>query len=642
MNQSKEDDEKKVSEVIKRNRSFTQEPVSSPHSLDNQQRPHLHHGKHLSYHGSTSNSSLMTVANAMKTSGSSDAVSSMSNNNSELDWDKSEDFRRMIESDRMSVYDLNEQMAEIIRLKLLEFEAISTSTSMKSFPIMSSSSIYNNNTNNPNNRKGSFDDDMIDTSMGMDDEDMDTNSTNNLNPNDEFEITVGESDGTALPAPTRRRRPLSARRTRNLTNSSIASSEFTPADCLTMEDLFKFKLLSLEQSLRATSSMSTSVANMNPAAAAVVAAGNTFAPITFDIESLYASLNAASASAAQAAAANDQNSCGLVGDDTQNITFYHSMPDLRVFSHLGGGAFNDESFVSNENDSNDKGGANKSIKLVSKHASLLDMRSFEWIYIKREAAASISSSHHNHQNANNSNQIELMKGTLRLDLKPAYPDVAPMIRNSSQGVNDESVGNNSNTNVSSKLEVTGVDSETNTTAAATSGLTNGVQQQQQQQQPSQSAPMNFSRMSRLTMFRSYMSKLGEKVKQILVDVFSYAGPGGPNQGQISGTSAAGLTTPSLAQKSYVYNVRMSSLYAINEETVDSYDIIENTDGDVVVTVAAAAAAAAAATNTTTTTASDENAEVGNEEARVGSIEEENITSKKENGLQLEVQGSTDA
>lgn len=72
------------------------------------------------------------------------------------------------------------------------------------------------------------------------------------------------------------------------------------------------------------------------------------------------------------------------------------------------------------------------------------------------------------------------------------------------------------------------------------------------------ANMNFSRMSRLSMLRSYMSKLGEKVKQVLLDTFNNKSGGGAKSNKLV----------------YSYNAKSNNLYSINEETVDSYDIIE--------------------------------------------------------------------
>lgn len=402
-NESENLTETTASEVIKRNRSFT---------------TNRRHMKNLSY---TDTATTPTT--------SQDATT-----NNELDWDKSDDFRRMIESDQMSVYDLNEQMAELIRLKLLEFEAVSTSCSLKSF------SIHNNL-----NRKDSIDTDL------------------------EAIDAMSEAGETMTP----RRRPLSMRRLRNLTNSSITSSEFNPVDSLTMEDIFKCKLIDLEQSI-------SSALNLNSASA--------YAPITFDLESLYASMNPTDYPTA-----------------ISSMNFYHSMPDLRVFA-------SDEYTIPKER--------SKSIRLASKHASLMDVRSFEWIYIKRQAEVVQST------------VDDLIKINLNLIQK---------------GAKDEVIGE-PNPPTNPVLPVALPQSSSSLSIAATA------------------AAMNFSRMSRLTMLRTYMTKLGEKVKQILTEVFSYPTTNQPNPPPPS---------PNITDRSYGFNVRTSNLYAINEETVESYDIIES-------------------------------------------------------------------
>lgn len=386
------------SSVIRRKRSFT--PGS---------HTPRRYGKNFSFNGTSSDVNADT-----STAGAAD-----------LDWDKWEDFRRMTESDRMSVYDLNEQMAELIRLKLLEFEALSMTGSMKSFQAMAC------------NRRSSLEPGNLDA---------------------EFEAASEPDFGS-------QRRPLAMRRVRNLTNSSVVSarSELTPVECLTLDDLFKCKLLSLEQSLRASSAV-----NLNNSKSA-----NTYPPITFDLESLYASMSY------PVEATNE----------TANVNFYHSMPDLRVFSEQTGLV---------------RGSSSKSIKLVCKHASLMDMRSFEWIYIKRKAAAV-------------QNQVASLKAT---------PNSANEL---------------------------GVERRNDDDASSESSHANAL--------PS---AVNFSRMSRLTMLRTYMTKLGEKVKQILNEVFSP-----PTDLAVGQQSAAD------AQRAYAFNVRTSNLYSINEETVESYDIIEN-------------------------------------------------------------------
>lgn len=447
-------EETKSNAVIKRNRSF------------NNSRLNHRYGKNLSFGGTSD--TLMSDASSFGHQQSS---------SNDLDWDKSNDFRRMVESDQMSVYDLNEQMAELIRLKLLEFEAISASCSVKSFQQMMPLA---------SNRKGSFDDDQFETDNELD-------ST--------IEQLDLETNGGGKEPSQRKRSRLYSKRMRNLTNSSITSNgEFTPADGqgLTMEDLFKCKLLSLEQDLKA----SLSALNVN-----ATANNNLYTPITFDLESLYASMDPN-----PVLLATNTNAV----EATSNLNFYHSMPDLRVFT-------SSEMRVSLECCC-----ATKSIQLGSKHGSLMDMRSFEWIYIKRTSV----------------NRANLIK-SLKLDLKSSYSNGFP------------SIPLNTTTTVvehTSETVGSGAEKEAVTTPSSTSQAGMAI---------------NFSRMSKLTMLRSYMARLGEKVKQILAEVFSNA-----NFIEVPNNSGSASHSSNVVP-AYAFNAKTSNLYSINEETVDTYDIIEN-------------------------------------------------------------------
>ena len=415
-------EEKKVNEVIKRNRSF---------SNNLQTRPSHRYGKNRSFGGTTD----------ALTSDLSQTLDSAV----DLDWDKSNDFQRMIESDHMSVYDLNEQMTELIRLKLLEFEELSASCSMKSFQHLSQ------------NRKGSMFDDDLET-----DNDLDMT---------EFDLE-----------PQKRNR-LRSKRTRNLTNSSIVSNEFTPADCLTMEDLFRCKLLSLEQNLKA----SLSTLNIH------TPSNKLFNPLTFEME--YANMNM-------------KNVNSKMTPESRNLKFYHSMPDLRVFASSQMSLASTNTF--------------KSIKMGCKHSSLMDIRSFQWIYIKRETV----------------DRIGLIK-SLKLDLKPSYSNSAPL--------------------------------PTSTTAENANILSpNSVKEEASAALPNMSGmAINFSRMSKLTMLRSYITKFGDKVKQILAEVFSNS-----DLNQQANTVSTQSNVPN-----YAFNAKTNNLYSINEETVETYDVIENPQAD---------------------------------------------------------------
>jgi hypothetical protein len=86
--------------------------------------------------------------------------------------------------------------------------------------------------------------------------------------------------------------------------------------------------------------------------------------------------------------------------------------------------------------------------------------------------------------------------------------------------------------------------------------------------------VNFGRLSRLAILRSYVTRIGERFKEIVRTAFSSDTDDDDN---IS-TNESKFDANSLKKKSnitgYGYNVSKTQLYSISEETLDSYDIIE--------------------------------------------------------------------
>lgn len=295
---------------------------------------------------------------------------------SDLEWDKDIDFVCKAESDTLSIYDLNEQIQELLKQKILEFEVMS----------LSDSKVQNS----------TFDDDDTDS-------DIQVRPIIRIKRNSSI-----YSNGMEIS-------PIEF--------SNNPSSLVTPADCLTVDDLLKMKFLNLEQSYICTPLEESNKPFLT---------NGLYAPITFDLESSQLSVN------------KNENL-------TLKVNMYHSMPDLRLLN------FSKWTQTTSFKD----------IKLHSKHTSLMDIRSFNFVYLKNAG---------------------VRKDEKECDAEKKGPRLI----------------------------------------------------------------YNFSRMSRLARLKCYMSRLGEKVKQVLRETFT---------NQLNKTKASESSS--------------MGLYSINEELFESYDIIES-------------------------------------------------------------------
>lgn len=442
-----------------------------------------------------------------------DRQASQTSTTAELEWDKYMDFRRKQESNRMSVYDIDDNIAELIRLKLLEFESMSMCGSVKTQPELGNVKVDDDPTNEPNETENSRQLRKM------------TNASFSSLGSMSF-LFNGE------------------------TQSELPSTEYTPADGLTLEDFFQIKLKSLQESLRAAAASNAGPAGSQtimdsvamaetPGYKAPVFSTLMYAPLTFDVESLYASIDPSNKNRASMFRKQDSTH----DSETNALNFYHSMPDLRLFSSLDLAV--STAYVPNEDDDS----SFKSIRLNSKHLSLLDMRSFEWIYIKSTTRQDIHKT--------NAKRIDMIKN-LKLDLKLNYSSMRHLAGQATT----------TTTNPQPSMEST---AETGSVTESAVDATNQPDLSLNQQTPLLSNPrpsvsgpsVNFSRMSRLSMLRSYMNRIGQKVKQMLVEVF--------NGAEIDNHPSTA------ANVNFSYNVKTNNLYSINEESIDSYEVIEIID-----------------------------------------------------------------
>ncbi|CAF0793805.1 unnamed protein product [Brachionus calyciflorus] len=155
---------------------------------------------------------------------------------SELEWDKELDFVRKAESDTLSFCDINERIQELLKQKILEFEVMSLSDSTKNL------SRYQNS---------AFEDEFDPIIRIKRDSFLNNNG---------LEISPIEL------------------------SSTNASNLATPADCLTIDDLFKMKFL----------------------------ISDNYGPITFDIESSISNIK-----------------CEKIENYVNKIKNFNSIPDLR-------------------------------------------------------------------------------------------------------------------------------------------------------------------------------------------------------------------------------------------------------------------------------------------------------------------------
>ena len=477
----------------------------------------------------------------------------------DLEWDKDHDFSLVAESDSLSTYDLEEQMAELIKQKFMEFEMMSNA-SMKSMTTNRRNSMISLNFNDSNaNRKCSIDDDFE-----CDEQDLQGMSHGQDEPSLSFYDDNDDSSSRLAKAKSKRQR--------NLTNTSLLStnSSFTPADCLTMEDLFRIKYMALQQQLliqtpasildenflKHSESFSTNqdMSRFNMSAPIM------YAPLTFDVESLYASLIPERVQHQESTQSNNreddsklekhkQDAFGSFNhlNEPSQLSFYHSMPDLRLFSSAAMGSKSPGvEFTSKETSA-----SFKRIQLNSKHLSLLDIRSFEWIYLKNQARKDVLSQKNTRQSLIRNMKLDLKinhsTDTDRLVAKkPKSP--APVPAQEAGKVSD-------NKNEPATAEVC-------QNSASSSQSDFNVNRRISLNGSS----VNFSRMGRLAMIRSYMTRIGERVKQMVANAFN-----------TNAEPPRGVLCDSKPAKAYLYNVKTNHLYAINEETVDTYDIIEIDD-----------------------------------------------------------------
>ena len=464
-----------------------------------------------------------------------DSSSVINSSNVDLEWDKHKDFTLFVESDTMSTYDLNERLAELVKQNFLDFEVMSNA-SIKSSQIPT---IENND------NTFVFDDLMNDACLNCP-------SSENLNLNDEN-----------LSIQILNKKKLLAKRLRRLTNSSnssnisgllsnssfqidgtnasifsdVHSNAFTPADCFTMEDIFRIKFINLQQALNSPSQNeqdkflnSESFADLKPLTTTML-----YAPISFDVESLYASIDG------NKRYSNIKNDIDFEKKvNSSNINYYHSMPDLRLFSS--------DAFKYNEISS-----SLKSIQLPSKHLSLLDIRSFELIYIKNKAQ----------QDLIRNDRDSILKN-LKLDLKLKFSTVPPVI---SLNAN---TGSNLKTPTKTDNNIPDSDEEDEIYEEKEVGTQTDIEYKKLRKISLSGSNVNFSRMSRLDMLRSYMSKISERVKQIVLNTFT------ANSNDVK-TSYSTLSENSVACSFNNSKGINSYLYSINEETVETYDVIEEED-----------------------------------------------------------------
>jgi hypothetical protein len=372
----------------------------------------------------------------------------------DLEWDKDVDFNHVPESDdASSIYDVNVRMSEILKEKFLEFEM--NDESVKSFQM------YFKNRQQKQHENGDEDDDF---DLESDLEDFNTNDSKN---NFTRAKRSKKSNRNRKPKMFTKRSMTSCSNVSSFSTmssmSDVHTTDITPADCFTLDDLFRIKLLKFEN-------------NENNEI--------TYPPITFDIESLYSCCM-------QQQNFNDKNnqssSANLLFLDylfsPMYKNFHRSMPDLRTLTSRT---------MRIREPCEEKTSA---IKLRSKHPSLLDIKSFELNYIKSD------------------------------DHLKSIP--VKIFTEKQQVMNND--------------------------------------QEKQALQSQRKFSMNYSRMSKLEMLRSYMTRIGERIKQILVETFQ----------TIDENVSANMNKSDLKQS----NDNQKLLYAINEEeiTVNTYDTIDMND-----------------------------------------------------------------
>ena len=409
-------------------------------------------------------SKLEKMEQSLTRNRSLDSLNPFKGNNSrhDLEWDKEADFTQVAESDTDSVYDVNARMAEILAQRFLEFEM--------NMSISSFSYKKNNNKNNNDREKQVGDVQEWQQEIG--------------NNND-----LGSVE-KATPASSTLQRALSKRKPPNLmfykrtnTNfsnvssiSDVRTADVTPVDCFTLEDMIRMKLANNSSlnncNVESYNNFMENDFEVGKRVSCFYSATN-YAPFTFDIESTYSNIQV-----------KDKKLIDYLISSNYK-TFHRSMPDLRQLVPFKESSFEEEKSCS-------------CIRLKSKHLSLLDINSFELMYIKSE------------------------------DPKP-------------ENKPSETVQESGETALTSSL------SSTNTESCEVNS------------QRSRLSSVKFSRVSRLEMFRDYMSKLGERIKQILIEAFN--NDNGREQDK---------------HRSNLKFSKLKELYSIDEEDGDAgYEIIEN-------------------------------------------------------------------
>ena len=414
----------------------------------------------------------------------------------ELEWDKDKDFIPIAESDTLSNYDLNERMSEVIKEKFLEFE-MSTSASNVSFPTCSKKS---------------------ENSINYDDSDSDNEIESN---NYYIENFKNHKNTNAM-----NHKAKSPQKFSNLSNATLNKYDTTPqsslhisADSIANDDLYQIKFLEYQKSFNLEPSAEKENENDTLVSENHVFYKTMQKSTRFDSVSMhYSTMSKNSNNDLDKNKENmyfQENNFNEEYDDDYDDEFefeygpfnqfYHSMPNLTLFN---------SNFYLKSSMANDFSSPAKSIALYSKHLSLIDLKSFQWIYIKNESSLKL-------QPPNRRNLIKDLKLDLKIDNNNVIsePNQTPYVIKSFT--------------IKEKLEIKSPSSK-----IFDSG-----------------SNVNFSRVGKLEVIRSYMSQFSNKIKKIFLNTFN-------------------IWNNSKSNESCIDFEEKNKLHQINYQIIGTYDIIE--------------------------------------------------------------------
>jgi hypothetical protein len=510
----------------------------------------------------------------------------------ELEWDKHVDFMRINEPDRLSTYDLSERMAELLQQKFLEFEMMNASNqsiSMTNYTNLNARSFYIQ-------RQGTYEDEAIAEGYSKADyflkkisKPIKSGDSDLLNQQDFISLMntkwSKEALGLGYEAIKLNRRRFTISSSSLLSSEANAAAHFdyslsvapsnacTPVDCITTDDLIRIKCANMINELLAYSSPTrelltpeekSSLANCDTFIGWPDANPMVYSKLAFDVES-YAirspesdvspsdikfsypneplSHNSWLSSRQSKDCKNEERT------STEPLKFYYSLPDVRFFVSES---------MSLGKKKNTGGQPSKQIVLLSKHLSLLDMRSFDFVY---DYSA----------NRNRNLRDKLLK-SLKLDLKP---------NNISQKLST-SPGDVYQLHSHYCLHQENFDPSSSSRSDQTPVIELLASRTRNIGKVSMcGSSFSFSRMSRMHVWRSYISKIGERFKQLVTSLLNSIEEHSPH---IISKNVDLHRKKSLFKAGnddlldFEFKASSNTLQLIDEEKiVDSYDIIEVED-----------------------------------------------------------------